>query len=145
MDLLRHRYLYSHHHPYRLAGMRYGAVSPYQVVSIPRCTCECYCERSRVQFAEGESRNAPDTDREGRARDFDDLKNGKLFMPRENSIVGALRVKYSRSTSFLSAFWTFHTSSLSKIQIFTRLTSWFLYVLAFLPSNIIFFNFLIIL
>ena len=104
MDLLRHRYLYSHHHPYRLAGMRYGTVSPYQVVSIPRCTCECYCERSRVQFAEGESRNAPDTDREGRARDFDDLKNGKLFMPRGNSIVGALRVKYSRSTSFLSAF-----------------------------------------
>ena len=145
MDLLRHRYLYSHHHPYRLAGMRYGAVSPYQVVSIPRCTCECYCERSRVQFAEGESRNAPDTDREGRARDFDDLKNGKLFMPRGNSIVGALRVKYSRSASFLSAFWTFHTSSLSKIQIFTRLTGWFLYVLAFLPSNIIFFNFLIIL
>ena len=36
-----------------------------------------------MQFAEGESRNAPDTDREGRARDFDDLKNGKLFMPRE--------------------------------------------------------------
>lgn len=57
-----------------------------------------------MQFAEGESRNAPDTDREGRARDFDDLKNGKLFIPRGNSIVGALRVKYSRSTSFLSAF-----------------------------------------
>ena len=48
-----------------------------------------------MQFAEGESRNAPDTDREGRARDFDDLKNGKLSMPRGNSIVGALRVKYS--------------------------------------------------
>lgn len=57
-----------------------------------------------MQFAEGESRNAPDTDREGRARDFDDLKNGKLSMPRGNSIVGALRVKYSLSTSFLSAF-----------------------------------------
>ncbi|PFX30648.1 homeobox protein Hox-C8-like isoform X1 [Stylophora pistillata] len=75
MDLLRHHYLYSHQLPYRLAGMRYGAVSPYQVVSVPRCTCECYCERSRAQFAEGESRDATDTDGNGRAREFDDLKN----------------------------------------------------------------------
>ncbi|KAJ7362130.1 hypothetical protein OS493_013221 [Desmophyllum pertusum] len=76
MDLLRHQYLYSHHHPYRMAGMRYGAVSPYQVVSaIPRCTCECFCERNRGQFAEGESRSVSDSERDGRAREMDDLKN----------------------------------------------------------------------
>ncbi|XP_078347946.1 uncharacterized protein LOC144633047 isoform X2 [Oculina patagonica] len=76
MDLLRHQYhLYSHHHPYRLAGMRYGAVSPYQVVSVPRCTCECYCERNRVQFVEGETRNLSESDIERRPRDMDDLKN----------------------------------------------------------------------
>ena len=76
MDLVRHQYVYPHHHPYRLGGMRYGAVSPYQVVTIPRCTCECYCERNRVQFVEGESRNLADPDREGRGRDMNDLKNG---------------------------------------------------------------------
>lgn len=77
MDLLRHQYhLYSHHHPYRLSGMRYGAVSPYQVVTVPRCTCECYCERNRVQFVDGETRNLSDSDMERRPRDMDDLKNG---------------------------------------------------------------------
>ncbi|CAH3181962.1 unnamed protein product [Porites evermanni] len=76
MDLLKHHYLYSpQHHPYRLTGMRYGAVSPYQVVSIPRCTCECYCERSRVQIVDTEARNLSESDREGRSRDLDDLKN----------------------------------------------------------------------
>lgn len=78
MDLVRHQYVYPHHHPYRLGGMRYGAVSPYQVVTIPRCTCECYCERNRVQFVEGESRNLSDSAREGRGRDMDDLKNGMV-------------------------------------------------------------------
>lgn len=93
MDLVRHQYIYPHHHPYRLQGMRYGAVSPYQVVTIPRCTCECYCERNRVQFVEGESRNLSDPDREGRGRDIDDLKSGTfrfelLFM--EASFLGII-------------------------------------------------------
>lgn len=65
-----------------MAGMRYGAVSPYQVVSaIPRCTCECFCERNRGQFAEGESRSVSDSERDGRAREMDDLKNG-MFQAR---------------------------------------------------------------
>lgn len=79
MDLIRHHYLYSpHHHPYRLASMRYGTVSPYKVMTMPHCTCECYCERNRVQLAEGEARNLSD-DREGRSREIDELKNGTFL------------------------------------------------------------------
>lgn len=110
MDLVRHQYVYPHHHPYRLAGMRYGAVSPYQVVTIPRCTCECYCERNRVQFVEGESRNLSDPDREGRPRDMDDLKNGmfQVFL-------------------YVSSF-PWHYQRISNINVYQVLTEKFLNV-----------------
>ncbi|KAK2572012.1 Homeobox protein unc-4 [Acropora cervicornis] len=82
MDFMRHHYLYSsHHHPYRLrpAGTRYGAVSPYPMLAIPRCTCECYCERSRPQLAESDARQES-TSGEGRIREFVDFKNGEFCL-----------------------------------------------------------------
>ena len=106
MDLVRHQYVYPHHHPYRLGGIRYGAVSPYQVVTIPRCTCECFCERNRVQFVGGESRNSSEPDREGRGRDMDDLKNGM----------------FSFKVFFLVSFISRHYQRVSNINVYQVLT-----------------------
>lgn len=79
MDLRRHHYFYSYHHPYRLAGARYGAVSPYQLLTIPRCTCECYCERNGPQLSENDA-GRESSEREGQSREFVELKNGDFCL-----------------------------------------------------------------
>lgn len=100
MDFMRHHYLYSsHHHPYRLppAGARYGAVSPYPMLAIPRCTCECYCQRSLPQFAESDA-TQESTDREGRSREFVDFKNGTFKA--HSTLEFSIQLHYNFSTCF---------------------------------------------
>ena len=106
MDLRRHHYFYSYHHPYRLAGARYGAVSPYQLLTIPRCTCECYCERNGPQLSENDA-GRESSEREGQSREFVELKNGTAlflsqvtFSPHVPHRFGHFQLNFSSCASF---------------------------------------------
>ena len=119
MDLLRHHYLYSpQHHPYRLSSMRYGAVSPYQVLTIPRCTCECYCERNRVQFAESEVRSLTADGLEGRNSEMDELKNGtfQFFFSIKHNLFVQYRPNYHLGTTFYGGVMRLNTSGFLSIR-----------------------------